>query len=109
MFKFTEKECVKLREYCQKITNAPRPFESQPSKKIEGYAFCEDWEIIEILKCLFNGESYWTDPVPNRFKNNPLWEGREKMMAKALVLVENLKTVDAIIGHLDARRKNGSS
>lgn len=104
---FTDAENLKLREFCQKITNAPRPFEQQPSQKIDGYAYCEDWEIIEIVKCLFNGDSYWGDPVPNRLKNNPLWEGREKMMERAIKLVENLKTVDAIIAHLDARRRHG--
>lgn len=106
---FTDSENIKLRECCQRIVNAPRAFDQQPSQKIEGFAYCDDWEIIELLKCLFNGDAYWKDPEPNRLKNNPLWTGKEDMMGKAVSLVEQFKTVEAIIKHLDHRRQYGSN
>lgn len=87
---------LKLRIYCQEITRAPRYLEEQPYQKTGTFLWCEDWEIIEMLKYLFHGkELYDGDPLPNRLKNNPLYH-REEIQQRADKMMEEFKTVDAL-------------
>ena len=75
---FTPAELIKLKRFCQEIISSPRPLDDQPSQKSGIYLWCEDWEIIEILKYFFLGrEVYYLDPPPNRLKNNPLFSKDE--------------------------------
>lgn len=95
----------KLKNFCQIIIEKPRPMHAQPFKVLNGKFWCEDWEIIEILKYFFNGESmYLTDPPPNRLKNNPLWE-RNRIIFQARRLAEEFPDVDNLINHLKLRRE----
>lgn len=80
---FTDAEILELKTYNQEITYRPRRLENQESIREDGYVFCDDWEIIEILKCLFGGEdTYRADPLPNRLKKNPLFKGKEDIIKK---------------------------
>lgn len=97
-------ETIKLKRFCQEIINKPRPMEDQPHAREGVFLWCEDWEIIEILKYFFNGkEGYFGDPPPNRLKNNPLWS-KEKIEEKALNLMEAYKDADGIIEYFRANR-----
>lgn len=102
---FNDKECLSLRIYCQSIVNSPRRLEDQIHTRSGGFLWCEDWEIIEILKCLFNGvPTYEVEPPPNRLKNNPLWN-KKAIVSVAKVLVKELKTVENIIELFKATRR----
>lgn len=104
---FSNEDILKFKIYCQSITMTPRPLEAQPHTRGAGRLWCEDWEIIEVLKYLFHGrELYLGDPPPNRLKNNPLWS-QEDIIAKAEALKEQFKDADEIIEHLRSRR-NGT-
>lgn len=95
---------LKLRTYCQQIISNPRPLEAQFYRREGAFLWCEDWEIIEILKYLFLGrELYHGDPPPNRLKNNPLWS-KEEIEKKAERYMEDHQNADAIIGELRAIR-----
>lgn len=101
---FNDADRLEFKRYCQKIIEAPKPIDDQPHARDGGYLFCLDWEIIEILKYLFNGpEMYRDDPPPNRLKNNPLWS-KEDIVAKAEGLITTYATADQIIAALKARR-----
>lgn len=102
---FSQEEILKLKIFCQTITRSPRSLDQQPNTRQNGKSFCDDWEIIEIIKFLFNGELYWGDPLPNRLKNNPLFLGKQDIANKANKLIQELNSVDAIIEHLKQRRK----
>lgn len=100
---FNEQERYLLKKYCEEIIYSPRPIDAQPHKKENGKIWCEDWEIIEILKYMFNTkEAYWGDPPPNRLKNNPLWskEGIEKkaedfinLYKSPITIIDSFKTL----------------
>jgi hypothetical protein len=101
---FTEKENLKLKIFLQSIIFSLRFLDKQPSIQKDGFVWCEDWEIIEICKCLFNGEvAYIGDPPPNRLKNNPLWS-KEDIIQKAKQLINDYKDVDKIIEYLGSKR-----
>ncbi len=101
---FTPEEILNLKIFCQGITTSPRPIESQVHSRIGPYLWCDDWEIIEILKYLFNGKAmYYEDPPPNRLKNNTLWS-KENIEKEAEKLISELKTAEAIINYLKQRR-----
>ena len=101
---FSPEEILKLKIYCQTLTSQPRAMNAQPFIKRDGYFFLDDWEIIEILKFFFNGESYWPDPPPNRLVNNPLWKGKEDVAEKAKAILKEYETVDNIIEYFKKRR-----
>ncbi len=90
--------------YLQKLIEKPRRIQDQPHTRDGRFLWCEDWEIIEVLKYFFNGhEGYMGDPPPNRLKDNPLWS-KEQIVAYAKQLLEENKTPDAIIEALKTRR-----
>lgn len=100
----TSEDALKLRRCCQSIISAPRSMEAQWYQFKQGFIWCEDWEMIEILKYLFLGKDlYYGDPPPRRLKNNPLWS-REGIEQKAEELVRKLGTVDMIIEEIRNRR-----
>lgn len=104
---FTPGEIIKLKRFCQEIIDKPRMMDAQPSERRGAYIWCEDWEIIEILKYLFNGPAmYADDPPPNRLKNNPLWS-KDQIKSMAESYLENYQTADSIITALRSLR-NGS-
>lgn len=107
--KFTENEIIKLRRFCQAIINNPRPFDNQPSQRDGIYLWCEDWEIIEVLKFMFLGrEIYYADPPPNRLKNNHLWS-QDEISRKAEDLMDRYRNVDNIIEFLKTERSRHDS
>ena len=102
---FEKEDIVKFQNFCQKVIDKPRGFNEQMVKKENGFIWCEDWRIIEILKYLFNGEAmYLSDPPPNRLKNNPLWS-KEEIIKDAGMLIDILKTSDFIIRFLTELRE----
>lgn len=102
---FTRAEEIMLRNYVQEIINRPRSMEEQHHTRQGVHLWCDDWEIIEILKYLFNGHNgYMGDPPPNRLKNNPLWS-KEGIAEKANKLIEESNgDVHKIILKLKCRR-----
>jgi hypothetical protein len=106
----TDQERRTLKEYCQHIIERPRPIWAQPNITQDGRVWCEDWEIIEILKYFFNGKDmYYDDPPPNRLKNNPLWS-KQDIERRALELRDLCAgSVDKIIEHLTERRSHASA
>ena len=101
---FVGEENLILQNFCQRVLARPRMLEQQLHTMKDGKLWCEDWEIIEILKYLFNGkEMYYLDPPPNRLKNNLLWS-KEDIEQKALKLVEEYKTAQKIVDVLEKRR-----
>lgn len=106
---FTDKDIIKFKTFCQEIIGNPRPMDEQPSQKYGGYLWCEDWEIIEILKYLFNGrDGYHGDPPPNRLKNNPLWS-KDEIEKKAEMLMSFYQNSDHIIENLRSLRNGTAS
>ena len=104
---FSEDDILKLKKFCNEVTTNPRAIGDQPHTREHGRLWCDDWEIIEVLKYLFNGrELYIGDPPPNRLKNNPLWS-KEDIMQKAENLARENKTADGIILILRERRNGG--
>jgi len=100
----SQEEILKLKTFCQKITYTPRPLDAQPCKRQGASVWCEDWEIIEILKYLFHGkETYYGDPEPRRLKHN-LFFKKENIEALAEAMIAEYKTADAIIAALEKRR-----
>lgn len=103
-----ESDILELKRYCQSIINNPRPMEDQHHVRAGIHLWCRDWEIIEICKCLFNGESaYRLDPPPNRLKKNPLWN-QEDIIVTARVILDSSNNVEEILGILKQRRQDGS-
>jgi len=101
---FTTEEILTLKTFCQSITRQPRLFEEQFHVRQDEFLWCQDWEIIEICKYLFNGKDmYILDPAPNRLKRNPLWS-KEEIMKKCDELIEKYKTADMIINFLKEER-----
>lgn len=100
-----KKDILDLKRFLQTVIYNPRPIDKQPLYCVSGdKRWCEDWEIIEICKYLFNGrEAYYGDPPPNRLKNNPLWS-KDDIADKAEKLLEEHKTAEEIIEALKQRR-----
>lgn len=102
---FDAKDILAFKTFCQEIINRPRPIEDQPFQREGVFLWCEDWEIIEICKYLFNGrEAYYGDPPPNRLKFNPLWS-KDKIAEITEALIVDLKTSEVIIDYLRKRRQ----
>jgi len=103
---FSQEDIIKFKKFAQEIINSPNPIEQQKFIREKNFLWCTDWEIIEILKYLFNGEDmYLTDPPPNRLKNNPLWS-KEEIIKAAKEIIENSDNSDEIIKKLKKKRNN---
>lgn len=103
---FIPSEIQHLKRYVQSIINNPRSFDKQKFITKDGFIWCDDWRIIEILKYLFNGrEMYMNDPPPNRLKNNPLWS-KEAIMKEADEIVDEYKTAEDIVSFLQQKRNS---
>lgn len=79
---FTPQEILAIKNFCQFVIERPIPMDEDGLVVKDGFLWCGEWETIEILKVMFNGEEYVGDPPPNRLKNNPLWS-KEDMIKKA--------------------------
>lgn len=100
-----QESVLKLKQYLQKITERPRPIDDQPHKREGVFLWCQDWEIIEILKCLFMGkEVYRLDPPPRRLRFNPLWNQSEITRQADELLRDRNGDVDLILADLKERR-----
>ena len=105
---FTDDEILQLKRYLQTIIDKPRRMDEQPHRREGVFLFCEDWEIIEILKYLFNGApTYDADPPPNRLKHNPLWS-KAAIAAQAEQLLATYGSAELIIDAL-RRRRDGAA
>lgn len=79
---------LKLRRMCQEITYKPRPMAEQPCEQptISGKLWCEDWELIEVLKFFFLGkDTYYAEAPPRRLRGNAHFN-HEKVERRALGL-----------------------
>lgn len=73
---FTEAEQIPLKEYLASIIGNPTPFHKQQTiyGDKQNCLWCEEWEMIEMLKFLIYGrEYYYNDPPPNRLKKSDKW------------------------------------
>ena len=101
---FSQEEIIALKRYCQEITFKPAPLSGKNFVREGIFIWCKDWEIIEILKCLFHGEEvYLGDPPPNRLKHNPLWSQAD-IVAKAKEMKDKFVTAEKIIEELRRQR-----
>lgn len=83
--------------------------EAQAHNKEGNYLWCEDWEIIEVLKFMFLGKtSYMNDTPPRRLKNNPLWS-KSDIEKKAEYYMEVYRNADLIIEALRNQRLDSAS
>lgn len=99
-----QEDIVRLKEYLASIIGNPTSFDKQLSIfNTEGQCmWCEEWELIEMLKYLINGEDmYRNDPPPNRLKKSTVWS-KEDIMAKTKKLPQS---VDEIIVYFNHRRE----
>lgn len=104
---FTEKEIVVLKEYLAQITGRPIPFAKQKTVfDINGKCqWCEEWEMIEMLKYLINGkENYYYDPPPNRLKYSTAWS-KENVEAKVIKDLDSLQSIEEIIDYFKKARE----
>lgn len=89
-----KEEILILKNYLAEIINKPTFFTKQKTVydsngKVQ---WCEEWEIIEMLKYIINGkENYYQDPPPNRLKESTCWskEEIEKIVETDLGTVED--------------------
>lgn len=102
----SEEEIIILKRYCQEIIDNPLSIDEQfhildsQGKMV----WCRDWEIIEILKYLFNGHSmYMDDPPPHRLKECEHFV-KDQIAATGKLFVTNYKTAGAIVDILKKRR-----
>jgi len=108
MKNFTEKEIIQLKEYLSSIIGNPTPFSKQksvfgPDKFCQ---WCEEWELIEMLKYLINGKNnYFLDPPPNRLKKSTLWS-KEKIEERVLKDLGDLESVEQIINYFKKERES---
>ena len=104
-----EKEKTALKEYLQKVIGNPTPFDKQKSIFGENKLclWCDEWEVIEMLKFMFNGkDNYYLDPPPNRIKNSVgLWS-KEAIEAKVEKELGNMETTEQIIEYFKNRREH---
>ena len=100
---------LQLKRHLQSIIDKPRRMEEQPHQREGTFLWCEDWEIVEILKYLFNGpDMYAADPPPNRLKQNPLWS-KVVIVAQAEQLLATYGSAEGIIDALRRRRDGATS
>lgn len=105
----TREDYLKYKNYCQEIINKPRPMDDQPHARTGAFMWCEDWELIEILKYFFLGhDTYMAESPPRRLQNNMLW-AKADIASKAEELKAVFKTADKIIEMLRKRRNEIAS
>jgi hypothetical protein len=104
---FTQKENIALQEYLSTIIGNPTPFAKQTSVfDTSGKCiWCEEWELIEMLKYLFNGKDiYYRDPPPNRLKDSTLWS-KEKIEEKAEAELGKIEDINLILAYFKKWRE----
>jgi pyruvate-formate lyase-activating enzyme len=106
---FNDKEIIMLKEYLQGFLGKPTPFAKQ--KSIFGSnrfcLWCEEWEIIEMLKYLINGkDNYYRDPPPNRLRDSALLWSKEGIEARVIKDLGNLETVEQMIEYFKNKREH---
>ena len=100
-----DREEIRIFEnFLQRIIEKPRSMPDQPHTIQDGFIWCDDWRIIEILKYFINGpEMYANDPPPNRLKKNPLWN-QSLIVAEAMSIKAIYQTPQGIVDHLRQER-----
>lgn len=105
----TTHEIIQLKRFCQEIINTPKAIEEQPSIREGSFLWCADWEMIEIMKYLFLGETvYFVELPPRRLRNNPLWS-KEAIKTKVEELLKVYETTEKIIEALRHERNGTAS
>lgn len=96
-------DVIKYKRFVQSITDKPSPIDNQPHRREGVFVWCEDWELIEIGKCLFMGTSvYLGDPPPRRLGHNPLWSQAD--IVKQAEYLKQQGDADKVIQLLEERR-----
>lgn len=105
MFSSREDQLVFM-NYAQKLIEKPRYMDEQPCQRQGQFMWCDDWEIIELLKYFFNGhDGYLGDPPPNRLVGNPFFS-KENIVQRAKGIIDELKTPTAIVEYFIKRRED---
>lgn len=102
---FTREQNLVFQNYLQQIIEKPRRIEDQPHQRDGRFLWCRDWELIELLKCLFNGDDYAGDPPPNRLKDNPFFD-KSVIMGRTKEIIDQYKTPEAIVAYLKEWRQS---
>src|SRR3990167_2994132 len=103
----SSEEILSFKLLCQRVIEKPLMLEEQKHIKDGGKMWCVDWEIIELCKFFFNGETgYLGDPPPYRLRNNPLWN-QPHIVSKAKELFARYDSCEKIINHLAECRSRG--
>jgi len=108
MITLSSKEKITLENHLNSIIGNPTPFDKQKSVIGEdGFClWCEEWELIEMLKYLFNGkEVYDRDPPPNRLKKSTIWS-KEAIEQKVIQDLGTMESIDQIVNYFITRRNN---
>lgn len=101
---YSPAEITAFKNYCQQIIDRPRAIDQQPHERKDGFLFCEDWQIIEMLKYYFNGPvMYADDPPPNRLKRNPLFN-KADLVTLAMAVEAEYPDVNDRINYFRSRR-----
>lgn len=108
MINFTKSDMNDLKNCLARILDHPTSFDKQ--KSIMGpnkfCLWCEEWEVIEMLKYLINGkEDYYKDPPPNRLKKSTLWS-KEKIEEKVIRDLDAMTSVDQIVDYFKHKREH---
>jgi len=105
----TREENIALQNYLNTILSFPTSFSQQKSNMgEEGFClWCEEWEVIEMVKYLINGKDmYYADPPPNRLRNSQgLWS-KEAIEKKVIDTFDTMESVDQIIEWFKKARAN---
>jgi len=106
MITLSSKEKIMLENHLNSIIGNPTSFDNQKSiMGDDGFClWCEEWELIEMLKYLFNGkEVYDRDPPPNRLKKSTVWS-KEAIEQKVIQDLDAMDSVEQIITYFNMRR-----
>jgi hypothetical protein len=99
---FNDKEIIQLKEYLSSVIGNPTPFAKQKSIfRSDGFCqWCDEWELIEMLKYLINGkDNYYADPIPNRLRKSDVFPGKKFIEEKVIKSFDSYGSVDEIINH----------
>jgi len=101
---FDAAQTLEFLKYIQQVTERPRRMDQQWHRRESNFLWCDDWEILEILKYYVNGpQGYAGDPPPNRLKNNPMFD-KEQIAKQAEQLIAEFSNPEGVIQYFKERR-----
>lgn len=103
---WTREQRLVFQNYLQRIIEKPTRMEAQHVVKENGFWWCGEWHMIELLKYMINGHEYMGDPPPNRLKDNLLWS-KDAIVEEGTAIFSMFKTPDAIVQYLANWREHG--